>query len=75
MTEESVILIDETVLSEKGAPWMATQHDMEMLTVFGAQERTKAEWENLVKDAGLNIREVLRYSEEYEDSLIIVELK
>ncbi|KAI1396528.1 S-adenosyl-L-methionine-dependent methyltransferase, partial [Hypoxylon fuscum] len=74
MTKESVILIDETVLSEKGAPWRATQHDMEMLTVFGAQERTKAEWAKLIQEAGLNIKDVLRYSEEYEDSLIIVEI-
>ncbi|KAK6065517.1 O-methyltransferase [Seiridium cupressi] len=75
MTEESVILIDETVLSEKDAPWRATQHDIEMMTVFGAQERTRAEWACLVHKAGLNIREVLRYSEEYEDSLIVVQLK
>ncbi|KAI1778506.1 S-adenosyl-L-methionine-dependent methyltransferase [Hypoxylon cercidicola] len=75
MTEESVILIDEIVLSERGAPWRATQHDMEMLTVFGAQERTKAEWENIVDEAGLYMREVLKYSEEFEDSLIVVGLK
>lgn len=75
MTEESVIMIDETVLSEKGAPWRATQHDMEMMTCFKAQERTTAEWAKLIEEAGLNIREILKYSEEYEDSLIIVELK
>ncbi|KAI1465560.1 S-adenosyl-L-methionine-dependent methyltransferase [Daldinia caldariorum] len=75
MTEQSVILIDETVLSENGAPWRATQHDMEMMTIFGAQERTLAEWTSLFEEAGLNIREVVRYSEEYEDSLLILELK
>ncbi|KAI1074274.1 S-adenosyl-L-methionine-dependent methyltransferase [Whalleya microplaca] len=75
MTEESVILIDETTLAERDAPWRTTQHDMEMMTIFGAQERTKAEWAKLVQEAGLNIREVLMYCEEYEDSLIIVELK
>ncbi|RYP61011.1 hypothetical protein DL770_009862 [Monosporascus sp. CRB-9-2] len=75
MTEESVILIDEAVLSERGAPWRAVQQDVEMLACFSAMERTEAEWRKLIDEAGLTTREVRRYTEEYEDTVIVVALK
>ncbi|RYP37879.1 hypothetical protein DL767_002751 [Monosporascus sp. MG133] len=75
MTEESVILIDEAVLSERGAPWRAVQQDMEMLACFSAMERTEGEWRKLIDEAGLTTRRVRRYTEEYEDTVIVVALK
>lgn len=71
----SVILIDEAVLSEKGVPWRAAQQDMEMLAAFSAAERTEAEWRGLISATGLVTKEVLWYTEEYEDAVIVVELE
>ncbi|RYP50589.1 hypothetical protein DL768_003934 [Monosporascus sp. mg162] len=75
MTDQSVVMIDETVLSERGAAPRGAQHDMEVMLCVGAKERTKAEWEKLLEDAGLKLREVVKYDEEYEDCLIIAGLK
>ncbi len=44
MTSDSVVLIDEIVLSEKGAPHRATQYDIIMMVATGAMERTGSEW-------------------------------
>ncbi|RYP09610.1 hypothetical protein DL764_001152 [Monosporascus ibericus] len=75
MTKDSVVLIDETVLSECCAPWRAVQQDVEMLAVFSASERTEAEWRKLIDEAGLATRDVRRYTEEYEDTVIVAALK
>lgn len=71
MTRDSVILIDEMVLSESGAPWRATQLDMAMLTCLAAKERTEAEWRQLLKDARLKVRKIWKYTEECEDCIIV----
>ncbi|KAI1371719.1 S-adenosyl-L-methionine-dependent methyltransferase [Hypoxylon crocopeplum] len=71
LTEQSVIMIDETVLPEQGARPRGAQHDIEVLMSVGAKERTKPEWEQLFNEAGLNLREVLTYDEEYDECLII----
>ncbi|KAI1144925.1 S-adenosyl-L-methionine-dependent methyltransferase [Nemania diffusa] len=74
MTEESVIMIDETVLPECGAGLRGAQHDIEVLMSVGAKERTKCEWEMLLEGVGLNLCEVVRYDQEYDDCLIIASL-
>lgn len=71
MTEDSVILLDEMVLSERGAPWRATQLDMAMLTCLAAKERTELEWRSLLEEAGLAVRRILKYTEECEDCIIV----
>ncbi|KAI0893756.1 S-adenosyl-L-methionine-dependent methyltransferase [Annulohypoxylon nitens] len=71
LTEQSVIMIDETVLPEQGARPRGAQHDIEVLMSVGAKERTKPEWEQLLNEAGLNLREMLTYDEEYDECLII----
>ncbi|KAH9886148.1 putative sterigmatocystin 8-O-methyltransferase precursor [Xylariomycetidae sp. FL2044] len=70
MMPESVILIDEMVLSERGAPWRATQLDITMLTCLAAMERTEAEWRALLDDAGFKILKVEKYTDECEDCII-----
>ncbi|KAI0026095.1 putative sterigmatocystin 8-O-methyltransferase precursor [Xylariomycetidae sp. FL0641] len=72
MTEDSVVLIDEMVLSERGAPWRATQLDMAMLTCLAAKERTEAEWRALLDEAGFKILKIVKYTEECEDCVIVV---
>jgi hypothetical protein len=51
-------------------------HDASTLTweSIGAKERTKPEWEQMLNEAGLNLREVLTYDAEYDECLIIAGL-
>uniref|UniRef100_A0A8H7N128 O-methyltransferase C-terminal domain-containing protein n=1 Tax=Bionectria ochroleuca TaxID=29856 RepID=A0A8H7N128_BIOOC len=74
LTEKSVIMIDETVLPEEGTRPRAAQHDIEVLMSVGAKERTKLEWEQLINEAGLKLREVITYDAEYYECVIIAGL-
>ncbi|KAI2613378.1 putative sterigmatocystin 8-O-methyltransferase precursor [Hypoxylon sp. NC1633] len=71
MTEQSVLLIDEMVLSERGAPWRATQLDMAMMTCLAAKERSEPEWRALLDDAGYEISKIWKYTEECEDCVLV----
>jgi hypothetical protein len=71
MTEDSVVLIDEIVLSEKGAPHRATQYDIIMMVATGAMERTSSEWEILLSRAGFHIRKIWKYAEDCDDCIIV----
>ncbi|PHH70098.1 hypothetical protein CDD82_7343 [Ophiocordyceps australis] len=74
MNDQSVMLIDEIVLPERGATAQGSEHDIEVMICVGGIERTKAQWESLLNDTGLKILEVVKYDEDYEDSLIIAAL-
>lgn len=74
LTEDSVLLIDEIVLPERNATPQGAEHDMEVMICAGGIERTYAQWETLLAAAGLKIREVVNYDEEFEDSVLIVSL-
>ncbi|KAJ0120808.1 O-methyltransferase [Diaporthe amygdali] len=71
MTESSYLLIDDTVLSEKQAPWKAAFLDMTMMCQLGAQERTKAQWERLTAESGFKILKICEYAPDAQESLII----
>ncbi|KAL8919505.1 MAG: hypothetical protein Q9172_004959 [Xanthocarpia lactea] len=75
MDQNSVLLIDEMVLSERGASWRATQADLTMAVALSAMERTEAEWYALFDEAGLNVRKTAKYREEPEDCVMILALK
>ncbi|EMR64685.1 hypothetical protein MGN70_008615 [Eutypa lata] len=71
MTEESVVLIDEMVLPECGAPWRATQLDMSMITCLAATERSEVEWRALIDEAGFKIVKIWTYTQQLRDSVIV----
>lgn len=75
MNQDSVLLIDEMVLLERGASWRATQADLTMAVALSAMERTEAEWYALFDEAGLNVRKTAKYREEPEDCVMILALK
>ena len=60
----SVLLIDELIIPDKGASIMATQSDITMMTVFGALERTRSDWLELLGAAGMRINEIYEYDSE-----------
>lgn len=71
MTQESVVLIDEMVLPECGAPWRATQLDMSMMACLAATERSEAEWRALIDEAGFKILKIWTYTRQVHDSVIV----
>ncbi|KAF3066413.1 Demethylsterigmatocystin 6-O-methyltransferase [Daldinia childiae] len=51
----SKLLINENVIPLRHAYWEATALDILMMTGFSSRERTKHEWEDLIKASGLRI--------------------
>lgn len=67
---DSVILIDDMVLEEKGVNWQAAQLDITMMACFSSLERTRKQWQDLTARAGLKIVKVYTYTESLGDSVI-----
>ncbi|KAJ4371318.1 hypothetical protein N0V83_004535 [Neocucurbitaria cava] len=74
LTEDSVLLIDEIVLPERDATAQGAQHDVEVMICVGGIERTRDQWEKLLNSAGLQLREVINYDTDFEDSVVIAGL-
>lgn len=45
-----------------------------MTSGIGGIERTETQWESLLNDVGLAVRELVKYDEDYGDALIIAGL-
>lgn len=73
--EGSVLLIDEIVLPEKGAPWRAAQLDIEMLVHLAGAERTGNEWRRLLDAAGFEVKRIRQYSLDRGECVIEARLK
>ncbi|EER29453.1 sterigmatocystin 8-O-methyltransferase precursor, putative [Coccidioides posadasii C735 delta SOWgp] len=71
MSQDSTLLIDEMVISERNAPWRATQADFTMAVALSSMQRTETEWRALLEAAGFRIRKILKYREELEDCVIV----
>ncbi|KAI0008843.1 S-adenosyl-L-methionine-dependent methyltransferase [Xylariaceae sp. FL0662B] len=71
MTEDSVVLIDEMVLSESNAPSRAAQMDMAMLLCLAAKERSEREWMEFLDSAGFRIVRQYTYSKEFQDAVLV----
>ncbi|KAJ8120520.1 hypothetical protein ONZ43_g2791 [Nemania bipapillata] len=71
MTKDSRILIDEMVLPERAAPWRATQLDLAMSSCFAAMERSRADWDSLLEQAGLKILKIWKYTDQLDDCIIV----
>ncbi|KAK4653883.1 hypothetical protein QC762_511040 [Podospora pseudocomata] len=72
LSKDSVVLIDDIVVSSVGAPWRVTLGDMTMAVCLAAMERTEAEWRRLASSTGFEVVKILKYREEYEDSVIVL---
>ena len=71
MDKDSVILIDDMILPNRGAHWHATQLDLTMMANLGAMERTEKQWYSLMSSAGLKIKSICTYTIELRDSIIV----
>lgn len=75
MSPASVIFIDEIALSKHQAHWHAAQLDITMMASLGAMERSRAQWLSLLDQASLVAKEILCYTDEAAESLIIAVVK
>lgn len=77
MDERSVIIIDDKVLSDDKPPPDApgveykTSLNLAMLAMFNAQERYESQWRQLIAEAGLEIRDIRKFTQ-FEDAVIIL---
>ncbi|KAL8948572.1 MAG: hypothetical protein Q9222_005240, partial [Ikaeria aurantiellina] len=72
MAEDSVILIDEIVLPNVGAPTMATGLDLTMMSHNAGGERSEAQWKQMLGSVGLEVKGTWKYDEEEGDSVMLV---
>ena len=71
MDKESVILIDDMIVPNRGAHYYATQLDLTMMATLGAMERTEKQWYSLMDSAGLRIKSICTYNIDFRDSIIV----
>lgn len=70
MNKDSVLLIDDMVLSNSGVHWQAAQLDLTMMTALASQERTEEQWYALLESSGLKILKIYTYTTSLQDSII-----
>ena len=71
MDANSAILIDEMVLPDQGVPLTAAGQDLAMMFALASIERTKEQWYHLLDTAGLETRDMYRYTVGLNDSVIV----
>ncbi|KAI1370511.1 S-adenosyl-L-methionine-dependent methyltransferase [Hypoxylon crocopeplum] len=71
MDRDSLLLIDELVLPDKGAHRYETQLDLTMLAMLNAEARTQTHWTQLLAEVGFEVKEIVFYEEEAREAVII----
>lgn len=71
MSPDSVLVIDELVVPNKGAHGHATQFDLTMLASLASIERTDKQWDALIDAAGFQILEKKAYAPTGESVIVI----
>lgn len=72
MDDQSVILIDEMILSTFKPYYQAAEMDLMMMLTLAGAERTDQEWETLINGAGLKIKEIFTYDKLMRQSVIVL---
>ncbi len=71
MSKDSVILIDDMIIPNKGVHWQAAQLDLTMMSTLAAIERTEKQWSSLLDTVQLKIKQIWTYRPELRDSIIV----
>lgn len=74
MAAQSTLLINDLVLPEAGVPAFAASLDLVMLGACGSRERRMKEWQELLDDVGLVIKDCFIYNRELCHGIICVTL-
>lgn len=72
MAADSIILLDEWVLPEKGVSSYAAGMDLTMMAAFASMERTEPQWEELLESCGLRLHGRWGYNEVGYESVMDV---
>lgn len=72
MGSDSVLLIDDKVLPNKGVHRHAAMLDIAMVAQTGSLERTLSQWQTILGDGGCKILDIVTYTSEYDSILIVV---
>ena len=73
MAEDSVLLVNEAVIEEKGVGLFNAYMDLTMMVGFNAMERTRKQLEGLLEEAGLVLKKVWEPEEREEGGGTILE--
>lgn len=68
----SKILIQELVLADQGAHWMATGLDVELMLCLASRERTESEFKHLAADVGLVVEGIWKHPHGQDSVLELV---
>lgn len=71
MAKDSVVIVDDVIMPKVGATWKQASMDLAMMTMLAAVERTEDDFSRLFASAGLELRDIWTYDEDYGDSLIV----
>lgn len=75
MAPDSRILIDDVVLPDTGANWMAAMNDISMMIAFAGKERTQKQWHALADRAGLRVEHFHTYIASTYMAIVVMTLK
>ena len=68
---DSLILIDDKVLPNKGVHRHIAMMDIAMLAQTGSLERTIDQWKALLDQGGCKILDIVTYSDEHDSVLVV----
>lgn len=71
MAKDSLLVIDDIVVPDKGACRQACQLDFIMMASIAGKKRTRTEWYEILDAAGFKVLDCRPYDWPVEDSLII----
>jgi demethylsterigmatocystin 6-O-methyltransferase len=72
MDEQSLIFIDEMILSDFKPYYQAAEMDLMMMLGLAGAERTDKQWNVLIDTAGLKIKEVFTYNTLMRQSILVL---
>lgn len=75
MARDSVIVIDDMIIPNKGAHPHATDKDIAMMVNFAAMERTEKQWNALFATAGLKVVRAATYNETSGEGVQVVKIE
>lgn len=70
MSPQSLLFIDELLVPDTGASRFTMQHDVIMMSMFSAIERTLPAWRKLLNEVGLEITQTYLYDPEVEYTIL-----
>jgi demethylsterigmatocystin 6-O-methyltransferase len=72
MDDDSLIFIDELILSNYKAYYEAAEMDLTMMVTLAGEERTDEQWRTWIDTAGLKTKEIFTYNKEVRQSIIFL---